>query len=142
MPFIRYAVGDVGVPSDEECICGRTFPLMKVVEGRKDSLAILPDGRLLSPRMFTIAMRMFESYKDIDQFRVVQKKMDRFHILIKKKGDLLDEEALQSRLERHIRKALNILDNEIEIRVLTRFFQQRVEAFILTQIEDNIVQVL
>lgn len=117
MPFIRYAVGDVGVPSDEECHCGRTFPLMKVVEGRKDSLAILPDGRLLSPRMFTIAMRMFELYKDIDQFRIVQKKRDLFQFLIKKKGDHLDEEILQTKLESHIRKVLNIDKAQIEFRV-------------------------
>ncbi len=40
MPFIRYAIGDVGVPSDEICSCGRTLPLMKTVEGRKDSLLV------------------------------------------------------------------------------------------------------
>jgi len=49
MPFIRYSVGDIGIPSDEECPCGITLPLMKVIEGRKDSLLLLPDGRLLSP---------------------------------------------------------------------------------------------
>ncbi len=116
MPFIRYAVGDVGVPSDEECHCGRTFPLMKVIEGRKDSLAFLPDGRLLSPRMFTIAMRMFELYKDIDQFRIVQKRLDLFQLLIKKSGDV-DEDVLQTKLETHIRKVLNINDDQIEFRV-------------------------
>ena len=35
-PLIRYAVGDVGVPVDGECPCGRKLPLMKVVEGRRD----------------------------------------------------------------------------------------------------------
>jgi len=34
MPFIRYRNGDVGVPSDEKCSCGRGLPLISSVEGR------------------------------------------------------------------------------------------------------------
>jgi len=34
MPFIRYEIGDLGVPSDENCPCGRKLPIMKSVKGR------------------------------------------------------------------------------------------------------------
>jgi len=34
MPFIRYKIGDIGVPSGEICKCGRGLPLMSKVEGR------------------------------------------------------------------------------------------------------------
>ena len=33
MPLIRYKVGDFGVPSDEECPCGRMLPLLVGLRG-------------------------------------------------------------------------------------------------------------
>jgi len=66
MPLIRYAVGDVGKASEEKtCSCGRTFPLMKIVEGRKDSVIVLPDGRAMSSFAFLAAMYQLSFYKDI-----------------------------------------------------------------------------
>ena len=44
MPFIRYEVGDVGTPSDDQCPCGRGLPLMKEVVGRTADFLITPDG--------------------------------------------------------------------------------------------------
>jgi phenylacetate-CoA ligase len=111
MPFIRYHVGDIGIPSDDECGCGITLPLMKVIEGRKDSLLLLPDGRLLSPRTFTVAMNMFNLGKrmgEIDQFRVIQRKIDFFEIRIKKKSEAIDEENMEKELVGHLRKVLNL----------------------------------
>jgi len=121
MPFIRYAIGDMGIPSDEECSCGRTFPLMKVVEGRKDSIIVLPDGQMLSPRTFTIAMRMFKLYKHIAQFRIIQKKQDLFEIHIQKKNGDINEETMETELVAHMKKMLNL--DAFEITFKTRFVE-------------------
>jgi len=115
MPFIRYAVGDVGVPSDEKCPCGRTFPLMKVVEGRKDSLLLLPDGRLLSPMVFRIAVSRF--FEKIMQYRVVQKKCDLFEIYIKKKDDSVDEKVMETELVAYIKKMIDTDACEVKFEV-------------------------
>jgi len=117
MPFIRYAVGDIGIPLDEECPCGRTLPLIKVIEGRKDSLLLLPDGRLLSPRTFTITMNMFELNRCIEQFRVIQKKTDFFEIWIKKKDNTVDETSMATKLVEHIKKMLGIDTHEITFEI-------------------------
>jgi phenylacetate-CoA ligase len=109
MPFIRYAVGDMGVKSDETCPCGRGLPLMDVVEGRKDSLLQLPDGRTLTPRAFTIAFNMFKRYSAIDQFRVVQKKRDMFHVLVKLKAAQGGQpQQLCTELAVHLRKTIGL----------------------------------
>jgi phenylacetate-CoA ligase len=109
MPFIRYAVGDIGVKSGETCPCGRGLPLMEVVEGRKDSLLQLPDGRTLTPRAFTIAFNMFKLYSAIDQFRVIQKKRDRFHVVVKlKAGQRGQAQQLRTDLVTHLRKTLGL----------------------------------
>ena len=113
MPFIRYWVGDVGIPSKDECPCGLGLPLMKVIEGRKDSLLTLPDGRLLSPRTFTVAMNMFKSIREIDQFRVIQRRVDHFTLQINKRNGDTDEAKMGNDLVGHFEKMLNVSKKEI-----------------------------
>lgn len=55
MPLIRYEIGDVGVPLEDECSCGRNLPLMKMVNGRCDDFLILPNGRKISPIIMDMA---------------------------------------------------------------------------------------
>jgi len=118
MPFIRYAVGDLGKASEEEkCSCGRTFPLMKVIEGRKDSLVLLPDGRVLPPLVFGWAMEFFKFYSSIYQYRVIQKKIDLFKFLVKKKDDGVNEKVVEAELSDHVKKMLNIRDDEVKFEI-------------------------
>ena len=117
MPFIRYAVGDIGIPSDDECQCGLTLPLMKMIEGRKDSLLVLPDGRLLSPRIFTVAINMFKSIRDIDQFRVIQKRKDLLEIHVKKKNSV-DEKTMRTELLSHLGKMLDVKQDEVTFEIV------------------------
>lgn len=112
MPFIRYSVGDIGKPSGETCSCGRVLPLMEVVEGRKDSLIILPDERVISPRTFTVAMSMLSYYENLAQFRIIQKKPDYFKFLIKEKTKSA-EESLKKELVAHFTKTLSLSEGEV-----------------------------
>jgi len=111
MPLIRYAVDDVGVPDDEDarCKCGRTLPLLKRIEGRRDSLVILPDGRVLLPLAFGWAMEFYKFYFDIDQYRVLQEKFDSLKLLIKVRENCnAREETMAEDLVKHMRSMLNI----------------------------------
>jgi len=117
MPFIRYSVGDVGISSDEECPCGRSLPLMNVVEGRQDSLIPLVDGRVVSPRTFTVGMSMFEYYNDIDQFRIMQKKKHSFDFYLKMKNGSSNYDDLPSKLRKHYENILNLKGEDLEINV-------------------------
>ncbi len=75
MPFIRYEIGDLGVPSDEMCSCGRGLPLMKSIRGRILDTIITPDGKYLTGEFFPA---IFADYgvKGIDEFQISQKKRD------------------------------------------------------------------
>ncbi|MFC2013194.1 phenylacetate--CoA ligase family protein, partial [Chloroflexota bacterium] len=42
MPFIRYENGDLGIPLNEKCPCGRGLPLMKEITGRINDIIIGP----------------------------------------------------------------------------------------------------
>jgi len=118
MPLIRYTVGDVGVASEEtDCPCGRTFPLMKVLEGRKDSLIVLPDGRILSPLVIGDGMMFYKFYRNIDQYRVIQKKIDFFKFLVKKKNDGVDENVMEMELLAYVRKLFNVDESEVTFEI-------------------------
>lgn len=78
MPFIRYRLGDVGVPSDELCECGRTLPLIKEVEGKSDDFIVLPSGDLIPSRR---VIPPFFAEPRIGQFKVIQDR--KTHVLIK-----------------------------------------------------------
>lgn len=117
MPLIRYAVGDIGVPSNETCPCGRTLPLMKSVEGRKDSLLFLPDGRILTPRALTIALNMFELYNRIEKFRVIQTRMDRFELQIKLGSEETNKDNFEKALIAHIRRMLRVDTHDVTFEV-------------------------
>lgn len=111
MPFVRYNVKDVGVPIGDECSCGRKLPLMKVVEGRANSFLVFPDDRVVVPMSFIETLQAFRYVKEIDQYRVVQKKRDLVEILIKKAYSSVDEESLRKSLLSNLCEGLPKVEN-------------------------------
>ncbi len=47
MPLIRYKVGDVIKPSQDQCPCGRNYPVIEKIVGRTDDYIITPSGKLV-----------------------------------------------------------------------------------------------
>ena len=97
MPFIRYKLGDVGVPSDHECSCGRSYPIMEKVEGRVADYIVMPDGSLISGISLTenFAMKLPE----IKQLQIIQEKVD--NIIFK----IVKGEGFSSDSEKKIKSA-------------------------------------
>ena len=90
MPFIRYRIEDIGVPSDEKkCNCGRGLPLLKMVEGRVHNVLVTPDGRFIPGEFFP---HLFKDLKGIKQFQVIQKVKDKLLIRIVKGEDYTQKE--------------------------------------------------
>ncbi len=118
MPFIRYALGDMGVPSAGQCCsCGRIFPLMKMVEGRKDSVVTLSNERKVPALVFGWMMEFYKYYRDIYQYRIVQKRVDLLRVLIKKKPNAASESEMRGELVRHMRSMLGLSGSEVTIEV-------------------------
>ena len=70
MPFIRYAIGDRGVISDEPCPCGRTLRTIRIL-GRATDIIELTDGRTSSLLDISSTFDMF--WDTVKQFQLVQK---------------------------------------------------------------------
>jgi phenylacetate-CoA ligase len=89
MPLIRYQVGDVGIKStDKTCSCGRGLEMLAKVEGRDTDVVVTPRGNRLIVHFFT---GIFEYYKTIDTFKVVQEERDRITVFIVPRPDFLPE---------------------------------------------------
>ncbi len=117
MPFIRYSLGDISQPSSDSCSCGRVFPLIKNIQGRRDSFVTLPDFRIVSPRVLTVAMSEFRFYRNIEQFRIVQRRKDLFEVYLKLRSEFKDTATVASELAVHLSKALSAEDLDVTFNV-------------------------
>ncbi len=77
MPFIRYEIGDICIPLNKACSCGRGLPLMSMIRGRADDFITLPNGQCVSPLMFEIP-----SILGVAQYRIIQKKLDKLLVQV------------------------------------------------------------
>lgn len=77
MPLIRYRVGDIGILGDEQCPCGRGFPLLRSVEGRIVDCLQLPNGRLVTPKTIATAV---QGTPGVSRYQVVQESMNKIKI--------------------------------------------------------------
>jgi len=71
MPLLRYDVGDtVLVDPEKKCECGRQFPLVSAVGGRRSEVIITPEGNVI-----TAAFLVFEDVSDILAGQIVQESL-------------------------------------------------------------------
>ncbi len=80
MPLIRFRLGDLCRFAQAPCPCGRSLPLLELVEGRTNDVIRLPDGRRIAPQ--ALADRMVSYSDELRQFRIVQEETDRVEVLI------------------------------------------------------------
>jgi phenylacetate-CoA ligase len=96
MPLIRYELGDIATPIDDECSCGRSWPMLKMVEGRTSDKFILPSGRALSS--LDMLGWVFPELKDhvwcISQYQIVQESRNKIVLRIVK-GRQYDDKLVQ-----------------------------------------------
>ena len=73
MPFIRYEVGDMGVPSHEICDCGRGLPVMSKLFGRTAEILISATGEFITAPFYGHLQSFFDPHSPkIKQYQVIQ----------------------------------------------------------------------
>jgi phenylacetate-CoA ligase len=96
MPFVRYAIGDVGVATDERCRCGRGLPLLRRLEGRVLDTLRTADGRTVPGEFFP---HLLKEIPELAHYRVEQQAIDRLVISAVLNGPLSDLSASLVRRE-------------------------------------------
>jgi len=90
MPFIRYKTGDLGVHTNQECKCGRNYPLIKSIEGRVQEFIVSKEGSLISVNGIMISLDSIlfstnsEGWRKIKQIQFVQEEKGRLTLRVVK----------------------------------------------------------
>jgi len=87
MPLIRYDAGDIGIPSDEMCPCGRGLPLVKTIMGRTVDRIVLPSGDLLPGLILTDIFEKEGIADRVINYQIIQEEVDKFTVnIVKNEG--------------------------------------------------------
>lgn len=113
MPLIRYDLGDMVVPINDECTCGISLPLIKIVNGRVDDLLVATDGRLVPPTVFF--PYPFDSVDWIRQFRVLQESRKNLVVQVAPKNNV-DAQSLCQIIEAAERKIRELFGEDMEVK--------------------------
>lgn len=101
MPLLRYKTGDIVTPSYTKCACGREFPTVSHIDGRKgDSFFITKDGRFISLFSGMVSIGL----KDVIETQFVQEDFDSIKVnIVTGKGYSSSDELM---LRKSVRKFL------------------------------------
>lgn len=138
MPFIRYDSGDVGIPSNERCPCGRGLPLMESVEGRITDYLMKKDGSLISGMPLTDIFEDIEAKKEnkILQYLIIQETKEKIVVKIVKgiNYNQNDEDYIVREIRGHIGFEVKIDVNYVDKIPTTKANKRR---FIISKISGG-----
>jgi len=77
MPLIRYDTGDIVVKSDDGCGCGRSFPVIKSITGRRADSIKTGSGREFGAAILT---HLLYGINNILESQIVQDRVDHIYI--------------------------------------------------------------
>lgn len=75
IPFIRYALGDLGAFTGEECPCGRSYPVMEIQVGRIDGFIVTKSHKKVYDVILAYTFK-----KDFLKFRGYQRQVGKLYI--------------------------------------------------------------
>ena len=85
MPLIRYRIGDMAAWAEEECSCGRSWPLLKEVVGRVSDVFVTATGTQVHGEYFTHLLYFKEWVR---KFQFIQEDYHHIRLLVVPAVDL------------------------------------------------------
>ena len=111
LPFLRYRIGDLAIPSLENCSCGRELPLVRKIVGRVDDVIKASDGcHWLSSFLEDLLKELAIKHRSIAQFKVLQSEMGKLEFLLVPKENFTPEFKAYLR-----KKCMEYFDGKMEI---------------------------
>lgn len=108
MPLIRYELGDIGIISDKQCLCGMQLPLLESLDGRTGEIIKYRDKHIY-PATLSLVL---ERSKNIKECQFIQEVEDKITVLIVKRKGYSEKDSQQ--LIKYLKK---IIDDSINIEI-------------------------
>ena len=130
-PLLRYDSGDLAIPSDRVCPCGRTLPLVERITGREDDYILDSRGRWVSGLRFALWNK-----SGIRLSQLIQSKagsLDVYLVTTQEYTDQMGQEIIQAYKERLSNKMqINIrLVDQVPVRDTPKF------KFVICKLDRN-----
>jgi phenylacetate-CoA ligase len=144
MPLIRYRIGDVGIPTDEKCPCGRSWPLIKSINGRLNEFLTLPSSKKLSWTHFYhhFYIELEKNVFCVRQYQIIQDRKNRiiFKVTKGQKFDQMILERIKNNLESYfigLGEKMNIVTEVVEEIPPERTGKRRIFISKLNQVSND-----
>jgi len=105
MPLIRYDTGDLVIPTNEKCNCGRKSIVVERIVGREEDYILTPEGNKIQG-----LNQVFEYANNIDMIQVYQENIDSIEVRYVKglKFENQDLDRLKYELNKRIQNSMKI----------------------------------
>jgi phenylacetate-CoA ligase len=135
MPFIRYRTGDLAVPTEDKCPCGRGLPILDRIEGRTFDAVVTPGGKTVGGFFWTWLSR---AVPGISQFQIEQRDRSGITFKIVPGDDWKDEfkGELESRIKENCGEGFHVRFMIVDEIPLARSGKSK---FIVSNIEERLV---
>jgi phenylacetate-CoA ligase len=108
--LLNYPIGDLASMSDEACSCGRTFRVLSELEGRREDILPLADGRFVHPRA---VWQVFKDDREVLQYQLTQPEPRRFALRLV----TVDDQAFRRVVDRALPRIEELLGGDAAIDV-------------------------
>jgi len=113
MPLIRYDMGDILWKSDKDCSCGRAYPVIKSISGRKGDVIRTPSGREFGAAILT---HLLYGTNHMLESQIIQDALD--HLIIEyvptEKFSNKDVDDFKGLLAKHLPSELRVDMRQVE----------------------------
>jgi phenylacetate-CoA ligase len=109
MPFIRYRTGDIAIVGPPKCSCGRHYPLVARIEGRKQEYVVTADGRVIALTGLIFGQH-WHAFTKIRQIQLVQDEPGKIVVRLVKQPDfdVSDENEIRNKITSCVKTGLEV----------------------------------
>jgi phenylacetate-CoA ligase len=113
MPFIRYAIGDLGAIEEGSCTCGRNLPLLKTVKGRVQDVLVGTSGQFVTGELFP---HLLKNFLKIFEYQIIQqeRKVLALNLVVSSPLTSTEKERIKAVIHKYLGGDMTVVWNYVD----------------------------